>query len=277
MTQLPKDHIMSTLSSSDPRPSPRVPDPDMILDDSPLYGVQVLVFDLMGTCTDWHTSIVAAMLRQAPPPPLTDADLPVLAMAWRTGFFRAIFASYTAGEQAPSIDEVHARVLDAILAERGVGTEVWNASVREQLVHAWHDQQAWPDSVEGIRRLKERCMVVVLANGTTRLQLDIVRAARLPFDTLFSSQILHLTKPDPAAYATALALVGVRPEQAAMVAAHAYDLRAAAKAGMRTVYIRRATEDPDEDMDAVRSEVDVFIDGAGGRGGLLALSELMGC
>lgn len=35
---------------------------------------------------------------------------------------------------------------------------------------------------------------VVLANGTTRLQLDIVSSAALPFHTLFSSQLLGLTK-----------------------------------------------------------------------------------
>jgi hypothetical protein len=35
---------------------------------------------------------------------------------------------------------------------------------------------------------------VVLANGTTRLQLDIIRSSKLPFDTLFSSQLLQATK-----------------------------------------------------------------------------------
>lgn len=63
-----------------------------------------------------------------------------------------------------------------------------------------------------------------------------------------------------------------------MVAAHAYDLRAAKKvyvrpacvyvlktdsvasSGMKTVYIHGLTEDPDEDMNALRSDFDVFID-----------------
>lgn len=35
---------------------------------------------------------------------------------------------------------------------------------------------------------------VVLANGTTRLQLDIVKSSGIPFHTLFSSQLLQLTK-----------------------------------------------------------------------------------
>ncbi|THC96627.1 hypothetical protein EYZ11_003877 [Aspergillus tanneri] len=45
-----------------------------------------------------------------------------------------------------------------------------------------------------------------------------------------------------------------------MVTAHAYDLRAAQQIGMKTVYIHRDTEHPDEDMGVVRSEVDVFIE-----------------
>lgn len=35
---------------------------------------------------------------------------------------------------------------------------------------------------------------VVLANGTTRLQLDIVSSAALPFHALLSSQLLGLSK-----------------------------------------------------------------------------------
>ena len=38
--------------------------------------------------------------------------------------------------------------------------------------------------------------------------------------------------------------MSLRPEQVAMVAAHIYDLRAAAPLGMKTVYVRRHTEDP---------------------------------
>jgi hypothetical protein len=43
---------------------------------------------------------------------------------------------------------------------------------------------------------------------------------------------------------------------------------------MRTVYIQRTTEDPDEDMDKVKADVDLFLDGANERGGLVKLAEL---
>jgi len=44
--------------------------------------------------------------------------------------------------------------------------------------------------------------------------------------------------------------------------------------GMKTIYIQRTTEDLDEDMDRVKADVDLFIDGRDERGGLLKLAEL---
>ena len=43
---------------------------------------------------------------------------------------------------------------------------------------------------------------------------------------------------------------------------------------MKTIYVQRITEDPDEDMDQVKTDVDIFIDGTDERIGLLKLAEL---
>ena len=63
-----------------------------------------------------------------------------------------------------------------------------------------------------------------------------------------------------------------------MVAAHAYDLRAARKVGMSTAYIQRSTEDLDEDIGIIRGEVDYFCDGLGGGSshGMLQLADSLG-
>ena len=70
---------------------------------------------------------------------------------------------------------------------------------------------------------------IVLANGTARLQIDITKSSGLSFDLLLSSELLGLTKPDPAIYHKAIELLGHKPEECLMVAAHAYDLEAAKK------------------------------------------------
>lgn len=46
--------------------------------------------------------------------------------------------------------------------------------------------------------------------------------------------------------------------------------------GMKTIYIRRVTEDPDEDMAKVKSDVDLFIADADERRGLSKLADLWG-
>jgi FMN phosphatase YigB (HAD superfamily) len=81
---------------------------------------------------------------------------------------------------------------------------------------------------------------------------------------LFSSQLLGLTKPDLAIYRKAADLMGVQTEECIMVAAHAYDLRAAKETGMKTVYVRRETEDVGEDFGKIEKDVDLFLDGRDG-------------
>jgi len=238
-------------------------------------ALRALVFDLMGTCTDWSSSILSTLFSQ---PPVEAISLTSLATEWRSRFFKEIHRRFDAGEGAEDIDVTHRRILDTILQEEGAGLDVWNDEVRQKLVQGWHVQQAWPDAIDGLERLKKKFFVVVLANGTTRLQLDIIQSSGLPFHTLFSSQLLGLTKPDPNIYLKALELMGLEAAECMMVAAHAYDLRAAAKVGMRTAYIHRTTEDLNEDMSQVKQEVDTFLDGTTGKqgGGLCALADLLG-
>ncbi|PWY92566.1 haloacid dehalogenase [Aspergillus heteromorphus CBS 117.55] len=229
---------------------------------------QALIFDLMGTCTNWHPGIASAISATPSLSHVSAQESAQLAADWRAGFFTEIHERFRTGAGTESIDVTHRRVLDRLLDERGLGGDIGEEE-RGELVEAWHTQGAWSDAVEAIERLKERFMVIVLANGTPRLQLDLVRSSELSFHALFSSQLLGLTKPDPAIYRKALELLQIAPEEAVMVAAHAYDLRAAKRVGMRTVYIRRETEDLDEDMDVVREGVDVFLEEGEGKGGPL--------
>ena len=106
--------------------------------------------------------------------------------------------------------------------------------------------------------------------------------ADLPWDIVFSGELLGSYKPsvviscldytpatdaahrNPKVYLGAIKHLELPPEKCAMVAAHIYDLRAAASHGMKTVYVRRPTEDGGV-RDAVKSrlmggEIDVVVD-----------------
>lgn len=50
---------------------------------------------------------------------------------------------------------------------------------------------------------------------------------------------------NPRTYQAAIHHLDLLPQECAMVAAHIYDLRAAAQQGMRTIYVRRPKEDYD--------------------------------
>jgi beta-phosphoglucomutase-like phosphatase (HAD superfamily) len=59
------------------------------------------------------------------------------------------------------------------------------------------------------------------------------------------SHRLNSTDSNPRTYQSAIHHLDLLPEECAMVAAHIYDLRAAAQQGMRTIYVRRPNEDCD--------------------------------
>ncbi|MCJ1280617.1 hypothetical protein MMC21_008446 [Puttea exsequens] len=121
--------------------------------------------------------------------------------------------------------------------------------------------RAWPDVAAAVKRLKAvGYEVYVFANGTMRLQLDLCKSSGLTFDMLFSSQMLGAYKPAPESYRRTLELVGVRAEEAVMVAAHADDVRGGREAGMRTVYVKRWTDDVSLDVEVVRWENDFFLE-----------------
>ena len=54
--------------------------------------------------------------------------------------------------------------------------------------------------------------------------------------------MVHAYKPDPAAHQLALDRLALDPRRTIMVAAHPWDLRAAAAHGLRTAYVQRAGE-----------------------------------
>jgi HAD superfamily hydrolase (TIGR01493 family) len=231
--------------------------------------IRAVFFDFMGTCLDWHSSVVRAL-----PAGLSQDQRSGLALEWRQAFFDAIRET-PPGQLPEDIDITHRRTLLQVLSRPtnasilqhfrvgdgggdGDGDQdadgEMDAAV-DEAVQAWHRMGAWPDVQPGLERIRSECggcELFVLANGTTRLQLDLVRSSALRFDMLFSSELLGVAKPTPAIYRKAMDLVRVdSPDHAVMVAAHAYDLRAAKEVGMRTIYIRRWTDDLDE-VDAAK-------------------------
>jgi 2-haloacid dehalogenase len=200
----------------------------------PAPTVRALTFDIFGTVVDWYGSIAAQARALALP-----LDGGELALAWRAGYQPSMHEVRTGALPWTTLDGLHRRTLDRLLAERGI---VLSEADAAKLNRVWHRLAPWPDSVPGLQRLKTRYVIASLSNGNVSLLLNMAKHAGLPWDTVLSAELFRHYKPDPEVYRGAAALLGLRPDEVMMVAAHPSDLRAAAACGLRTAYVARPLE-----------------------------------
>ncbi|CRG91284.1 hypothetical protein PISL3812_08332 [Talaromyces islandicus] len=218
--------------------------------------IKAVFFDFMGTCLDWHSGVVRTFPQSIP-----ESDRSKLALEWRHDYFDATATRLAANEPVENIELTLARTLDALLEKRPTHKHLFNEQVKHESIAVWHSMPAWPDVSKAIEQLKKAGYeVFVHANGTTRLQLDLCKSSGLSFNMLFSSQLLNVYKPATESYQKVLSLVDVKADESVLVAAHAYDTRGAKKAGMKTIYIHRWTDDINEDMEVVKGENDFFLE-----------------
>jgi 2-haloacid dehalogenase len=81
-----------------------------------------------------------------------------------------------------------------------------------------------------------------LSNGHVALLVDLLRFAGLRVDAVLSAELAGSYKPDPAVYRRGVELLGCRPDEVGMVAAHPDDLVAAAEVGLRPLFVGRPQE-----------------------------------
>jgi 2-haloacid dehalogenase len=200
--------------------------------------IGALVFDVFGTVVDWRSSVIAEGTARGARLGLT-VDWAAFADDWRAGYPRAMDEVRRGVLPWTNIDGLHRRILDRLLAERGI---VLDEAEAAEFNRVWHRLDPWPDSVEGLARLKAKFPIATLSNGHVRLLLDMARHAGLPWDAIFSAELFGHYKPDPETYLGACRLLDLPPERVLMVAAHPSDLRGARAAGLKTAYVARPLE-----------------------------------
>ncbi|HEY8608244.1 MAG TPA: haloacid dehalogenase type II [Noviherbaspirillum sp.] len=195
----------------------------------------VLAFDVFGTVVDWYGPVSAAVKRVCPQ---VDAD--AFALAWREGYPQAM-RRVMAGELGwTTVDQLHLMILRDLL-QRFKVDNLDEAQILD-LNNVWHRLDPWPDSVEGLQRLKAKYMICTLSNGNIGLLANMAKHGRLPWDCILSAEIFRKYKPDPAVYLGVGQIFGIPPSSVMMVAAHQEDLAGARKCGLQTAYIQRPAE-----------------------------------
>jgi 2-haloacid dehalogenase len=199
-------------------------------------NVQAVAFDTGGTVLDWHGSIVAE-LAAVPAWASAALDSHAFVNEWRRRTMKGIV-----GQMHPNfhMDDVHLQTLDATLAHFGLPP--LPAAERQHLWRAWHRLRAWPDFAAPLAALREHVPVVSFTMLPTALVLAVSRRNGLVWDAVISCQMIGVYKPHAQAYQTAVAWLGLQPQQVLMVACHNFDLNAAQDAGMRTAFVRRPDE-----------------------------------
>jgi 2-haloacid dehalogenase len=227
------------------------------------------LFDVQGTSTDFHSTIIAEAQRiSAGRHP--DVDWEAVIQRWRAGYFAALDAAPN-GDGWVSVHSTYRGVLDTVLDECGVSG--FTDDERLDLTFAWQRLTPWPDVVPGLTRLKAAFTVATLSNADVSAVVNISKRAGLPWDAIFAAEMAGVFKPDPAIYRMAATYLGLAPADVMMVASHKYDIRAAGRFGFLTAFVARPLEfGADGDVDvAYEDEFDI------NASDFLDLAEQLGC
>lgn len=191
---------------------------------------KVLAFDVFGTIVDWYTSIAREAEHTIP-----GIDGGAFALEWRKGYPLAMAETMASGTFRP-LDDLHMDIL------RRIAPPTLKDEELQHLNTAWHRLDAWPDSVEGLTRLKTKFIISTLSNGGIGLLTNMAKRAGLPWDVVLGAEVFQAYKPDHRTYHGLARVLGVQPNEVMMVATHHHDLDAAQDAGLQTAYIERFEE-----------------------------------
>lgn len=222
--------------------------------------IKALLFDVFGTVVDWRRAILAegeALARAKG----WWVDWPAFIAAWESAR-RPLMNQVNAGAIPwRNVSAIYRRRLDEVLDEfRLAGL---SEAEKDRFNRVWCRPALWPDSLPALQRLKKKYTLATLTNNDFAWAVAMAKHAGLPWDAVLTAELFKRYKPAPETYQGALALLGLRPDEAMLVACHNYDLKAARSQGMRTAFIPRKefgddqTKDqaPDEAWDVVGTDL----------------------
>ncbi len=205
-----------------------------------LADIRAIAFDVQGTCVDFYQPLMrhgqAANLAKG-----IKLDWSRLSGAWRE-LYRAEMDGVIEGNRPwIRVDHIYRQAFDTLLDREAV-SDRFTAGERDSFCEVWSRLDPWPDSVEGLRRLRGKFTTATLSNAGMAEVISVCKHAGLQFDAVLTAELCKIYKPSPAVYQLAVDYLGFAPGQILMVACHKYDLAAARAFGMRTAFVARPLE-----------------------------------
>jgi 2-haloacid dehalogenase len=207
-----------------------------------MRDVKALVFDVFGTVVDWREGIAREAAAFLARHGRAEADPRAFADAWRARYQPAMEEVRSGRRPFTRLDVLHRENLELVLRDHGIDPARVPEEELDALNRAWHRLDPWPDVVAGLTRLRARFILAPLSNGNIALMTNMAKRAGLPWDAILGAEVAQAYKPTPEAYLRTADVLGLRPAEVALIAAHNGDLAAARRTGLRTGFVPRPTE-----------------------------------
>jgi len=137
-------------------------------------------------------------------------------------------------------DDMHLRALENLSTTYPLLAAIDRMSLVKS---TWHHLKTFPGAPEAINRLRNRYTVVVLTILSWESIVNSSKEAGVQWDGILSCEFLGYYKPSLQAYLKGTRLLGMKPKEAMMVAAHEGDLAAARAAGLHTALVKVPEDD----------------------------------
>jgi 2-haloacid dehalogenase len=218
-----------------------IPNRDRLIENTggKMDNVKGLFFDVGGTVFDWKNTVREKIQELADENGYA-IDSAAFAADWRGEMFRIHTKVRNGNLPWMNSDDMHLRALDDLARNYPLLTTIDRMSLVES---TWHCLKAFAGAPEAIDRLRTKYTVVVLTILSWESIVNSSKAARVQWDGILSCEFLGYYKPSLQAYFKGTSLLGLKPAEAMMVAAHEGDLAAAQAAGMYTAYVHVPEED----------------------------------
>ena len=202
-------------------------------------NVKGLFFDVGGTVFDWKNT-VREKIQELAGEKGQAIDSEAFANDWRGEMFKIHTQVRHGNLPWMNSDDMHLRALDNMARNYPLLTTIDRMALVKS---TWHRLKAFAGAPEAIDRLRTKYTVVVLTILSWESIVNSSKAAKVQWDGILSCEFLGYYKPSLQSYLKGTSLLGLKPAEAMMVAAHEGDLAAARAAGMHTAYVNVPEED----------------------------------
>jgi 2-haloacid dehalogenase len=202
--------------------------------------IRACLFDVFGTVVDWRTSVSRDLAAFAKQKSISGIDWLEFAVEWRKLYQPSMDEVRSGRRPFTILDVLHRESLAKLIGRYGM-KGLSEADI-EHMSRVWHRLDPWPDSVEGLSRLKRKFIIAPCSNGNIALMVNMAKRAGLPWDCILGAETARAYKPMPEAYLASCRQLGLAPGSVMMVAAHNNDLKAAKAQGLKTAFVARPKE-----------------------------------